>query len=84
MENKVKKQSRELSGVITSNKMSKTVVVKVNTVKMHPIYKKRYVVSKNYKAHDEHNSYRVGESVIIRQVKPISKDKKWAVIKKIK
>lgn len=84
MENKVTKQYRELSGVVVSTKMLKTAVVKVDTIKVHKIYKKRYVVSRKYKAHDENNTYRVGDKVIIRQVKPMSKDKKWAIIKKIK
>lgn len=84
MENKVTKQYRELSGVVVSTKMSKTAVVKVDTIKVHKIYKKRYVVSRKYKAHDENNTYRLGDKVIIRQVKPMSKDKKWAIIKKIK
>lgn len=84
MENKVIKQYRELSGVVVSTKMSKTAVVRVDTIKIHKIYKKRYVVSRKYKAHDENNAYRVGDKVIIRQVKPMSKDKKWAIIKKIK
>lgn len=84
MENKVIKQYRELSGVVVSTKMSKTAVVRVDTIKIHKIYKKRYVVSRKYKAHDENNAYRVGDKVIIRQAKPMSKDKKWAIIKKIK
>ena len=84
MENKQKKQSRELSGVVVSNKMMKTVVVKVDTTKTHKIYKKKYVVSKKYKAHDETNAYKRGDKVLLRETKPVSKDKKWAVIKKIK
>lgn len=84
MENTIKKQYRELKGVVTSNKMDKTVVVKVDNVKTHPIYKKQYIVSKKYKAHDETNQYRVNDIVTIRQIKPVSKDKKWEVIRKIK
>ncbi|HNZ86305.1 MAG TPA: 30S ribosomal protein S17 [bacterium] len=79
-----KKQFRELKGVVISNKMNKTVTVKVDTSRQHKIYKKRYVVSNKYKAHDEYNQYKVGDYVAIRQVKPISKDKKWQVIRKIK
>ena len=78
------KQFRELKGIVVSDKMQKTVVVKVDTSKQHPIYKKRYVVSNKYKAHDEYGQYKIGDHVVIRQVKPISKDKKWKVIKKIK
>lgn len=84
MENKIKKQYRELRGVVISNKMDKTVVVKVDTVKTHPIYKKQYIVSNKYKAHDETNQYKLNDAVVIRQVRPISKDKKWEVIRKIK
>lgn len=84
MENKVQKKHRELRGEVVSNKMAKTVVVKVDNVKAHPIYKKQYTISKKYKAHDENSIYKVGDSVLIRQIKPMSKDKKWAVIKKVK
>jgi small subunit ribosomal protein S17 len=78
------KNFRELKGVIVSTKMQKTVVVEVNTSKAHKLYKKRYTTSKRYKAHDENNDYKVGEKVLIRQVRPLSKDKRWAVIKRIK
>ncbi len=89
MEQELKKditrgQFRELKGIVSSDKMDKTVVVKVDTSKRHELYKKRFVVSKKYKAHDEYNQYKVGDYVLIRQVKPISKDKKWQVIRKIK
>lgn len=80
----VKKQFRELKGTVCSDKMNKTVTVKVDTSKQHRIYKKRYVVSQKYKAHDEYNQYKTGDYVVIRQVSPISKDKKWSVIRKIK
>lgn len=79
-----KNQFRELKGIVVSDKMNKTVVVRVDTSKQHKIYKKRYIVSKKYKAHDEYNQYKIANHVVIRQVKPISKDKKWQVIRKIK
>ncbi len=79
-----KKNFRELKGVVVSNKMQKTVVVKVNTSKSHPIYKKRYIVSKRYKAHDENNEYNIGDKVLIRENRPLSKDKKWSVVRVIK
>jgi len=80
----VKKQFRELKGIVCSDKMNKTVTVKVDTSKQHKIYQKRYIVSQKYKAHDEYNQYKTGDYVVIRQVSPISKDKKWQVIRKIK
>jgi len=74
---------RKLSGIIISDKMDKTVVVKVERVKEHPRYKKRYKIHKKYKAHDEKGKYKVGDKVIIQKCRPISKEKVWKVIKKI-
>ena len=62
--------------------MEKTVVVKVNRFKLHPTYKKRYRVSKNYKAHDPRNQYKVGDKVEIEECRPLSKDKRWRVVNK--
>jgi small subunit ribosomal protein S17 len=75
---------RELQGVIVSDKMQKTVVVEVERIKEHPKYKRRYKVHKNYKAHVEGEGYKAGDKVVIRESKPISKDKKWEVVSKIK
>ncbi|MGH7249367.1 MAG: 30S ribosomal protein S17 [Minisyncoccia bacterium] len=69
-----------LSGVVTSDKMDKTVVVKVERFIKHPLYGKFYKVSKKYKAHDEENKSKVGDKVRIMETKPISKDKKFIVI----
>lgn len=74
---------RQLKGIIISDKMQKTVVVKVERVKQHPKYKKRYKVHKNYKAHYDEGEYKVGDKVVIQETTPISKDKKWKLIKKI-
>jgi len=78
-----KNKGRLLKGVVKSNKMDKTVVVSVNRYKEHPKYKKRYKVSKKYKAHDPKNEYQVNDQVIIQESRPMSKDKKWKVIKKV-
>ncbi|MFH0906721.1 MAG: 30S ribosomal protein S17 [bacterium] len=69
-----------MKGVIVKDKMNKTVVVLVNRYLKHSKYKKMYRVSKKYKAHDEKNEYKTGDNVIIQEVRPISKDKKWKVI----
>lgn len=74
---------RKLEGEVTSDKMDKTVVVKVTTIKTHPKYKKQYKSSKKYKAHDEKNEYKIGDRVIIAECRPISKGKRWRVFKKI-
>jgi len=64
-------------GIVVSDKMDKTVVVKIDRLKMHFKYKKRYRVSKKYKAHDAENEFKIGDKVEIMEVKPISKEKKW-------
>ena len=78
-EDKIK---RTFSGIVVSDKMEKTVVVKVETVKVHPRYKKRYTVSKNYKVHDEKNKFKEGEKINFIECRPLSKDKRWMVIYK--
>ncbi|PIR70251.1 MAG: 30S ribosomal protein S17 [Candidatus Niyogibacteria bacterium CG10_big_fil_rev_8_21_14_0_10_42_19] len=72
-----------LKGVIVSHGGKKTAVVKVEQYLKHLKYKKYIKRSKKYKAHDEKDEYAVGDKVSIRETKPISKDKKWVVIKKI-
>lgn len=64
-------------GTVVSDKMEKTVVVEVVTLKMHPKYRKQYRSSKKYKAHDEENRFKVGDKVVIIETKPFSKDKRW-------
>ena len=71
-----------LKGVVTSDKMDKTVVVSVSRFVKHPLYGKFYKVSKKYKAHDEDNVYKTGDKVEIVETKPISKDKRFKVISK--
>jgi len=75
------KNKRKLKGVVISNKMAKTIVVSVKTMKMHPKYKKQYKVSKKYKVHDEKNLAKLGQEVIFQECRPLSKDKKWRLIK---
>ena len=81
MDKIVKKQ--QMTGLVVSDKMDKTVVVKVDMRKRHPKYKKAYTVSKKFKAHDETNQYKTGDKVVIESTRPISKDKKFKVISKI-
>jgi len=78
------KHSKTLKGVVVSDKMVKTVVVKVDRYKKHPRYNRFYKSSKKYKAHDEKGEFHTGDKVIIKEVKPISKDKHFIVISKIK
>jgi small subunit ribosomal protein S17 len=75
-----KKVRRIFTGVVISDKMDKTIVVRVDRIKVHPRYKKRYTVSKKYKVHDEEKKFRVGDQVRFVECRPLSKDKKWRVI----
>ena len=74
---------RQLKGIVVSDKMEKTVVVRVERFKIHPLYKRRYWVSKKYKADNQKGEYKIGDKVIIEECRPLSKDKHWRVIKKI-
>lgn len=74
---------RRLKGTIISNKMKKTVVVKVERIKGHPKFKRKYKVHKKYKAYAESEEYKTGDKVIIEECRPLSKEKRWRVIKKI-
>jgi small subunit ribosomal protein S17 len=75
-----KKTQRVFRGVVVSDKMQKTIVVKVERLIMHPKYKKRYHVSRRYKVHDEKNEYHIGDSVAFCETRPLSKDKRWRVM----
>lgn len=83
-EKRLKKNIRQLEGIVVSDKMDKTVVVAVDRIKKHPKYKKRYKVTTKYKAHDQENKYKLGDKVVIKEIRPFSHDKRWRVIKKVK
>jgi len=72
-----KRKVRE--GLVVSDKMDKTVVVAVETRKVHPLYKKAVRVTKRYKAHDENNACKIGDKVKIVESRPLSKEKSWRV-----
>ncbi len=71
---------RVMQGVVVSDKMNKTVTVKVERRVMHSLYKKFIRRSKKYSAHDENNACKVGDVVSIRECKPISKNKRWEIL----
>lgn len=83
METKQKK-IRKFKGVVTSDKMDKTIVVRVDRVAVHPKYGKRYKVSKKYKVHDEKNQGKIDQFVEFQECRPLSKGKNWRLIKIIK
>lgn len=70
---------RTKTGTVTSDKMQKTVVVTVDSYKTHPKYKKRFKVSTKFYAHDESETYKVGDVVTIEETRPLSKLKRWVV-----
>ncbi len=71
---------RVLQGVVVSDKGDKTITVLVERRVMHPVYKKCIKRSKRYHAHDESNQFHIGDTVRIRECKPISKSKTWEVV----
>ena len=73
---------KQLTGIVVSDKMAKTVVVQVEQWHVHPKYKRRFRMHTKYKAHDERGEYKMGDTVVIEESVPISKDKKWRVVAK--
>lgn len=73
-------QRKRMVGTVTSDKMDKTVVVAVTTVKQHLLYKKTIKLTKKYKAHDETNDCNIGDRVQIIESKPLSRHKRWSVM----
>jgi small subunit ribosomal protein S17 len=71
---------RRLTGTVISDKMDKTRVVEVVRDVIHPLYKKRYRVSKHYYAHDEENRTKAGDRVTIEETRPLSRLKRWRII----
>ena len=67
-------------GTVVSDKMDKTITVMVETKKTHPLYGKRVKYSKKFKAHDENNEARIGDTVVIMETRPLSKTKRWRLV----
>lgn len=74
-------QRKTAVGVVISDRMDKTVVVRVERLVQHPKYKKVVKRYTKYKAHDERNECRVGDKVLIIETRPLSKTKRWRVMK---
>jgi small subunit ribosomal protein S17 len=74
---------KQQKGIVVSNKMTKTVVVKVERIIESKKYKKRYTSQKKYKADTREQTFNIGDVVLIQECKPISKDKRWEVLKRI-
>jgi len=78
----VRHQQKE--GVVISNKMNKTIVVAVVSLKRHRIYKRTYKQTKHFYAHDEENRCQIGDRVLIEETRPLSKLKRWRLVEIVK
>ena len=74
---------RQLIGIVVSDKMTKTVVVRVDRTGSHPKYHKQFTVSQRFPAHDEKRQYHLGDRVVIEETRPLSATKRWRVVKKV-
>ena len=77
------KERKELIGIVVSDKADKTITVKVETYKKHPLYGTRVKYSKKYAAHDENNMAHVGDKVRLAQTRPLSKTKRYELVEVI-
>jgi small subunit ribosomal protein S17 len=80
----MEKKRKVRTGTVVSNKMDKTVVVLVETLRHHPLYKKVVRHRATFKAHDENNTCGIGDSVKIVETRPLSKEKRWRVVEILK
>ena len=76
----MRSRRQEKVGIVTSNKMQKTIVVTVERQMTHPLYKRVIRRSKNFLAHDEKNECRTGDTVRIQETRPLSRRKRWRVV----
>lgn len=81
MENTERNLRRTKIGVVSSNKMDKTITVSVVSNKRHPLYGKVYKSTKKFKAHDENNECNIGDTVEIMETRPLSKDKHFRLVR---
>jgi small subunit ribosomal protein S17 len=78
---KTRGMKRQVAGIIVSNKMDKTVVVQVERLVKHPLYKKFIRRRNKFKAHDKDNACQIGDRVEISESRPLSKTKRWRVVR---
>ena len=80
---KQQQPQRKFEGVVVATKMAKTVIVRIDRRVVHPKYGKRYTVSRRYKCHNLLSGLKTGDQVLFVECRPLSKDKRWIVLKKI-
>lgn len=81
METIVRNKRKILTGIVTSDKMDKTITVSIETKSKHPLYKKLVITHKKYHVHDEKQEAKVGDKVEISETRPLSKTKSWRLNK---
>jgi small subunit ribosomal protein S17 len=75
-----KSGKKEFVGIVKSDKMMKTIVVAIETMKLHPLYKKYVKRLKKVKAHDENNDAKIGDKVRVIECRPLSREKRWRLV----
>jgi len=84
MPSKIRQKRKERIGVVVSDKMDKTISVRVDWVTHHPVYRKIMRSATKFKAHDENNSAKMGDTVKIQETRPMSKTKRWRLVEIVK
>ena len=84
MPSKIRQKRKERIGVVVSDKMDKTISVRVDWVTHHPVYRKIMRRATKFKAHDEKNSAKIGDTVKIQETRPMSKTKRWRLVEIVK
>lgn len=79
----MKKNPQTFRGIVVSDGMQKTIVVRVTSVRWHPKYRRQYRTSKRYKVHDETNAFKTGDTVEFIATRPLSKEKRWRALRKV-
>ena len=80
-EEKKRNERKTRSGIVVSDKMDKTIVVKIEELEQHKLYKKSVKRTVKFKAHDENNEAHIGDKVFVMETRPLSKDKHWRLVK---
>ena len=80
-EEKKRNERKVRAGIVVSDKMDKTIVVKIEEIEQHKLYKKSVKKTVKFKAHDENNEAHVGDKVSIMETRPLSKEKHWRLVK---
>lgn len=84
MSSKARSNRKEKLGVVTSDKMHKTITVRVDWAANHPVYNKMMKRATKFKAHDQENKAKIGDTVRIMETRPLSKTKRWTLVEVVK